>query len=164
MNMRTVLFRLFLLPLVLGCWLLASCATVSVSYDYDPDMDFSRLNSYQWLPVSHPENISELNVRRVTDAVDAVLAGKGYSVTADTPDFRLAAHFGKEARVDIAAAGAHDQTREGTKSHRSVDRVPARDGCDACPIAEVAGDDLELVDREAFEIGQRGISGSKIVD
>lgn len=103
--MRTALSRCSLVSLALFSWLLGSCATVSVSYDYDPEMDFSRLSTYQWLPVAHPENISELNVRRVTDAVDAVMAGKGYRSVGDTPDFRLVAHFGREARVDIVDWG-----------------------------------------------------------
>ena len=51
-----------------------------------------------------------------------------------------------DAGVDVAAAGAHGQTSQGSEAHGGVDGLAAVDGGDGGTIAQVAGDQLQLLD------------------
>jgi len=73
-------------------FVLASCATLQVSVDYNPDFDFGTITTYAWLPREMPPgtdvriNNALLN-DRVVAAVDARLDAKGYrKVDSGTPD------------------------------------------------------------------------------
>ncbi len=68
---------------------------------------------------------------------------------------------GDERRIDAAAARAHDQPFEGRESHGRIDGPPAVHGGDAGPVAEMAGDDLQALDRALHEL--RGASGDIVV-
>lgn len=72
---------------------LARCQTMHVSFDYDNQTDFSALESYQWIPSgqlqsrdSDRQDDSRLH-EWITDAVDAQLAAKGFSLGRKAPDF-----------------------------------------------------------------------------
>lgn len=97
-NLGTLLILVFV-GFVLGC------STITVSQDYDPEYDFSQLKTYDWLPLSEKEPLSDLDVRRVKDATNRVLMAKGYTASADTPDFLVAMHGGKQRRVDVVDWG-----------------------------------------------------------
>ena len=56
------------------------------------------------------------------------------------------------AGVEIAAAGAHRQTDQGSKAHGGVNALAAVDGCDGAAVAHVAGNDLQLLDGLAHEL------------
>lgn len=79
--------------------LLAGCSAVSVHTDYDENIDFSTYQTYAWLtpsgaggsrPRHGPGSVQSLKDKRVREAVDAVLAGKGYRrVRARRADFKV---------------------------------------------------------------------------
>jgi len=73
--------------------LLASCASVRVSVDYDPEEDFSVYRAYAWLPEGPIPSgdvrvDNELIARHVVDAVESTLREQGFEKdTAGDPDF-----------------------------------------------------------------------------
>ena len=77
---------------------LGGCATqIRVQSDFDPQANFSGLQTYEWLPDLKPSNDPRLDNklfdRRVRGAVDQQLAAKGYRrVDGDSPSFRVAYH------------------------------------------------------------------------
>lgn len=96
---------LLALPLLAG-----SCSTVRVATDWDPSVDFGAIQSYAWLdresqaePGAEAPVIDTLLARRVRDAVDPILAARGWRlVEADAADARLTFHVSIDERVRTA--------------------------------------------------------------
>ncbi|MDT7829619.1 DUF4136 domain-containing protein [Pricia sp. S334] len=65
--------------------LLCSCNAVKVNYDYDRAVDFSNYTTYNYYPDLHT-GLSELDTKRLLDAVDAEMQAKGIKLT-EEPDF-----------------------------------------------------------------------------
>ncbi len=66
----------------------AGCATpLAVDRDYDTTYDFSRLRTYDWLPSPPGNQMEEMTEKRVEGSVNSQLQGKGYSRSAEAPDF-----------------------------------------------------------------------------
>ncbi len=86
---------------------LAACATKQIRTDFDPEASFAQLRTYDWMnrPMEtggDPRVNSPFLERRIRDAVDGRLAGRGYEkVTSGNPDFRIAYHVVTEERVDV---------------------------------------------------------------
>lgn len=74
--------RFFLLSAVL--LLLASCGAAKVSYDYDSQTDFSSYSTYNYFG-DMETGLSELDEKRLMDALDASLGEKGF-MFAEEPD------------------------------------------------------------------------------
>ena len=72
---------LFLLVVALLC----SCNAIRVNYDYDKEVDFSNYNTYNYYP-DMQTGLSELDTKRLLDAVDAEMQAKGIKLT-EEPDF-----------------------------------------------------------------------------
>lgn len=65
--------------------LLLSCSAIKVSYDYDNEVDFSNYTTYNYYPEMQT-GLSELDTKRLLDAVDAEMQAKGIKLTAE-PEF-----------------------------------------------------------------------------
>lgn len=65
--------------------LLFSCNASRVNYDYDKEGDFSDYNTYNYYP-DMQTGLSELDTKRLLDAVDAEMQAKGIKLT-EEPDF-----------------------------------------------------------------------------
>lgn len=65
----------------------------------------------------------------------------------------LFADEGDGAGVDVAAAGTHYQPVHGREAHRRVMGLAVEHGRDRCAVADVAGDDLRVLEVEAREPG-----------
>lgn len=63
-----------------------------------------------------------------------------------------AAEIGEDGGVDVAAARAHAEAFERRESHRGVDGFAALDGRDRGAAAEVAADDVHVLDVAAQEV------------
>jgi len=85
--------------------LFSSCSTLRVNYDYDPEADFTRLKTFDWLPMPADKRIDELVLKRIKDSVSRQLQAKGFGSSSETPDFLIALHGGKETKVNIADRG-----------------------------------------------------------
>jgi hypothetical protein len=59
-----------------------------------------------------------------------------------------------DRRVQVAAAGAHDQALQRGQAHRGVDAAAAGDRGRAGPVAQVQGDQVELAGRAAQVLGR----------
>ena len=74
---------------------LAGCTTLQVRTDYDPQVSFTQLSTYDWSDreadaSADPAVNSPLLERHIQDAVEGELGRMGYrKVTSDTPDFRI---------------------------------------------------------------------------
>jgi len=97
-----ILNLLIMAPALL--WL-TGCSSLSVNYDYNKTVDFSRYKSYDWIPFPKDMPASELNKARFTTAVDENLAAKGFSQNTSNPDFLIATYYGKEKKVDVTSWG-----------------------------------------------------------
>ena len=95
----------WLLPLLM----LAACGPmIDVRADYDTSADFSRLRTYAWLqqPSSAPRDPrinNDLLDSRVHSAVNDELHAKGYTESAEAPDFRVAYHVVLKEKVAATA-------------------------------------------------------------
>jgi hypothetical protein len=69
---------------------IVGCATpLVVDYDYDTTYDFTKLRTYDWLPSPPGSQMEDLTEKRFTHAVNTQLQAKGYSQSADSPDFLI---------------------------------------------------------------------------
>jgi hypothetical protein len=67
--------------------LTVSCAPIYVSYDYDSAANFSNYKTYQYFG-DLDTGFSELDTKRLLDAVDSTLYAKGFRI-ADAPDILI---------------------------------------------------------------------------
>ena len=65
--------------------LIVSCAPIYVNYDYERSTDFSKYKTYNYYS-NMETGLSELDTKRLLDALDVKLTAKGLSLS-DTPDF-----------------------------------------------------------------------------
>ena len=96
-----------------------SCATggiYGVEYDFDSDVDFVYLSTYDWLPVPEKAGIDSLTINRVKKAVNAGLQAKDLRMTSNNPDFLIAVHLGSKDKVDVKNWGYR-------RSYRGTNRV-----------------------------------------
>ncbi|MGM5470512.1 DUF4136 domain-containing protein [Flavobacteriaceae bacterium LMO-SS05] len=73
------------LVLILILLSITSCAPIRVSYDYEKGTDFSKYKSYNYYSDLN-SGLSELDTKRLLDALDQNLQAKGLSLS-ETPDF-----------------------------------------------------------------------------
>lgn len=96
----------------------ARCQTIQVSFDYDAAADFSKFESYDWLPweqTGFPESIApddgELD-HWVTKAVDARLAEQGLWLDCAAPDFLVSYEAPIENRGTVTLAFVDADSRQ----------------------------------------------------
>jgi hypothetical protein len=93
------------------CWvvLAVGCATPNktiyhdVSYDYDVNVDFSQINTYNWVKLPATSRLDSFNQIRIKDVVNTQLEAKGLKVVVDKPDVYLVMYGGNYKAVDMAA-------------------------------------------------------------
>lgn len=66
-------------------FLVVSCAPIYVNYDYERQTDFSKYKTYNYYS-DIESGLSELDTKRLLDALDEVLSLKGLTLS-DDPDF-----------------------------------------------------------------------------
>ncbi len=74
--------NLLVIPILL---LMVSCAPIRLSYDFERTADFSKYKSYNYYS-NIDSGLSELDTKRLLDALDAGLQAKGFTLS-ETPDF-----------------------------------------------------------------------------
>ncbi len=90
--------------------LLAACSSISTDHDFDDQADFSKYGSFQWLPASAERitdsvQFSQLLDRRVRNAVERELAGKGIRPTSDQPDLIVAYSTKTTQKTEVVDSG-----------------------------------------------------------
>ena len=99
--------RSWILAILATSVALASCSTVRVSTDYDPERDFSLYQTYAWMP--DPPQVSDnpllhnsLLDERVRRSVDTRLQAKGYrKVDATSADFTVNYYINLEQKISV---------------------------------------------------------------
>ena len=87
---------------------IAGCETMQLSFDYDPQTDFSALESYAWVaaPDTRPGDPAIQGDAQldgwVTDAVDAELAEKGFRRARQAPDVLVSYEVAVEMRGTLS--------------------------------------------------------------
>jgi hypothetical protein len=97
-----LLFGGVALVLVAGC----GGSGLKVSYDYDPQADFARLRTWNWVaeeqrPTGDARVDDPLVDRRIRSAIQDELQRRGYERTADNPDMLIAYHAAIDDKIDI---------------------------------------------------------------
>ena len=83
-----------------------ACSTVRVSTDYDPSVEFARLQTYDWLDErsgveGDREDVRGLLDRRIRSAVEDELSGKGLSRDDAAPDLLVTYQLAVDTKLDI---------------------------------------------------------------
>jgi hypothetical protein len=82
--------------------LVASCASIRVSTDYDTGVDFTSYNSYAFFkPGIDDAKISDLDKRRILKALENTLAEKGFTAS-ETPNILVSFHTKAEKNVRVS--------------------------------------------------------------
>jgi len=84
---------------------ISGCSTMRVSYDYDPQADFSGMNTFDWHPAPQGASVNEMVVQQVRDEVKPQLEARGLTSGKQDPDFLIAIHGGTVAKLDIVDWG-----------------------------------------------------------
>lgn len=98
-----IFFSLFSV-ITLSVFFWAGCSSISVTQDYDPAYDFSKLKTFGFIPIPKDANIDQINANRLGEAIKANLTARGYTLS-EQADFGVAMHFGKQTKTDIDTYG-----------------------------------------------------------
>ena len=88
------------LRIIILILLVSACSPIYVNYDYEKGTDFSRYKSYNYYS-DMQTGLSELDTKRLLDALDLQLKEKGFNLS-NTPDFF----------IDIKSSEFQDLQRE----------------------------------------------------
>jgi hypothetical protein len=82
--------------------LLAGCSSISVDIDYDRAVDFTKLETYDWLPVEkRGPYAGDLVDKRIRAAVEEELAARGLEKRSGGPDLLVAYHTFLKDKVEV---------------------------------------------------------------
>ncbi|MEJ2164296.1 MAG: DUF4136 domain-containing protein [Desulfobacterales bacterium] len=91
-----------LVALCAGCAVPEKTIYHPVSYDYDINVDFSRVRSYNWVKQPATLRIDQFNQIRIRDAVNKHLEASGLEHDVAKPDVYLVMYGGSYKAVDMA--------------------------------------------------------------
>jgi hypothetical protein len=91
--------------LIMGLVFAAGCAGMDVHYDFDREVNFALIQTYDWMSVPQKTKDNELTLKHIKSAVNKQLQAKGLNVTSNNPDVLIAVHGGKEKKVDVQEWG-----------------------------------------------------------
>ena len=97
-------FHAFLV-LFLICFIISCASIYGVEHDYDKQVNFANLKTYDCMQIPKKADIDSLSAQRVKKAVNSELKGKGLMMTSDNPDFLIAEHLGKKDKIHITDWG-----------------------------------------------------------
>lgn len=89
-----------LLTFVAGCTIPNKPVFHEVTYDYDVNVDFARIKTYNWVKMPATSRIDDFNQIRIKDAANANLSAKGVTVKVESPDAFLIMYGGRYKAVD----------------------------------------------------------------
>jgi hypothetical protein len=97
----------------------AGCAPLTVGIDYDTTYDFTKLKTYEWTASTPGDQMEDMTEKRFQGAVNAQLQAKGYSRSAESPDFLISMEgIKRSVQTGSTAVGASIAVPVG--SHGSV--------------------------------------------
>ena len=141
--MKTVLSVLIAVYLLA----LAGCGGVSVQQDWDPVYDFTKIDSYAWLPLRATPNIGEPRLKRLVAAIDAELAAKNLALTVDDPTVLVELHVMSEQRLDLNQYGATSGWNTESSNSSDLDKGSMM---------------IDVLDAETREVVWRAVADGKV--
>lgn len=90
--------------------LIAGCSGITVSQDYDKDVDFSTIRTFDWKPDSDaapddPSEMSPLVATRVRNAIQKELSAKGITLDEAAPDILIDYNLKVESKISSSNVG-----------------------------------------------------------
>jgi hypothetical protein len=74
-----------------------------VNFDYDVNVDFSRLKTYDWVSMPGTSRIDQFNRIRVQDVANIELNAKGLKMAPNNPDMFVVMYGGQTKAFDMTA-------------------------------------------------------------
>lgn len=84
-------------------FLIHSCVPIRVNYDYERTTDFTKYKTYNYYSDLN-SGLSELDIKRLLDALDESLQNKGFSLS-ETPDFFIDIKSSEYKEVQNSSVG-----------------------------------------------------------
>jgi len=146
--------------LIFGVALLAAgCSSTPVKLDYDPEIDFTRYKTFDWLDdrPGVPEGVKAAMSQypvvdgRVRGAVSGELIAKGLAEDQVDPDVLVAYHVGDEDKIDVTRWG-YRYSDPNAVWGRGIDVYPYRKGTLI----------LDVIDAETMHLVWRASAGRAI--
>lgn len=81
---------------------MSACSTISVTYDYDKSIDFSKYKTFAFTTESLEIPVNQLNLNRIVQAVESEMEAKGYT-SSDSPELGVDLHLKTEQKVEATA-------------------------------------------------------------
>ena len=97
MRISHMIFFVLFVTLVIGC----ATMIIDVNYDYDREVDFKSLKTYDWMSIQMGSRENELVLKRVKYDVIMQLEAKGLKMTSENPDFLVAFQASKKTKIDF---------------------------------------------------------------
>ena len=72
-----------------------------VNFDYDVNVDFSRVKTYDWVSMPGTSRIDQFNRTRIQDVANFELNAKGLTINTDNPDMFVVMYGGQSKAVDM---------------------------------------------------------------
>ena len=89
-----------LVALVVGC-AAGRTGQHKVTFDYDVDFNFQRVQTYDWVTMPGTLKIDRFNRIRIEEAVDKHLAARGLRRTTEHPDVYFVMYGGRYKQADL---------------------------------------------------------------
>lgn len=94
--------KIYSIIFILSAFILTSCNTVRVTYDFDRATDFNAYKTYNF----HQKGIEKLELndldkRRIMNAIDAQMAAKGFTKTEASPDLYINVLASSKEKINI---------------------------------------------------------------
>jgi hypothetical protein len=150
-NLKYTILPLLLLVALVGC------AGLEVGHDYDPEVDFATLKTYDWIPMNKQTGAKELTAKKIMNAVNGQLNAKGLTMNREAPDFLIGMQVsGKTSYGGSVGAGASVGIPVG-KGHINVGggRSRAREKHEGTLV-------LDFIDPESKSLIWRGTATSTV--
>jgi hypothetical protein len=99
--------------LVLGILFLFFCSTMKVTFNYDPNINFTKYHDYDWAQGNETKHDSSLTTiarrsfikKEINRILRNELKSKGFEESTKSPDFLVAYHTGLKGKVDVREFG-----------------------------------------------------------
>lgn len=102
LSFKSIYMKLYSLLFYITAFIVTSCSTVRVTYDFDRSTDFNVYKTYNY----HQKGIEKLELndldkRRIINAIDAELTAKGFTKTDNSPDLYINILASSKEKINI---------------------------------------------------------------
>ena len=153
---RNIVFGLAVIILLVA---VSGCSSLSVNYDYDQNVEWTKFKTYGWMDVSqHPSDPSSplgntpLLEQRIHNSVDYEMEQRGITLS-DNPDLLVVYHLGTEEKIQVTDWGYRYSDYYWGYGGRQIDVYQFTEGSLV----------IDLVDAETTDLVWRG-TGTGVVD